>query len=102
MVARSTVRVTRNFRDNLETIRLFLLEAEAPEAFESLLDGLFETVIPNLEGHSEIGSDFLARHPLSVEGQVRWETLSRRLGEDTGLREVVFGDYLVLYAICGT
>lgn len=95
---KSKVRVTRNFEQNLEDIRRFLTESEAPQAFDGLLDHLFATVIPNLERFPAIGVDFMARQTLSLEGRTLHERLLTRL-ENAILREYIFGDYLVLYAV---
>jgi hypothetical protein len=98
---RRTVRVTRNFDKNLADIRRFLDEQEAPREFQSLLEQLFETVIPNLERFPEMGVDFLAKVPQSTEGLMRLEKLKQCLGKNTSLREYISGDYLMLYALRG-
>ena len=95
-----SVRITANFDKNLEAIRVFLEETDAPDAFVSLLDELFDTVIPNIERLPALGFDFLARIPHSHEGLLRLQTLKKWLGERTQVRELVTGDYLVLYAEC--
>jgi hypothetical protein len=97
-MSRRTVHVTRNFDESLEDIRRFLEEQELTQGFQSLLERLFETVIPNLERFPEMGVDFLAKVPQSAEGLIRLEALKKRLGKNTGLREYISGDYLVLYA----
>lgn len=97
-MSRRTVHVTRNFDENLEDIRRFLEGQEVTQGFQSLLERLFETVIPNLERFPEMGVDFLAKVPQSAEGLIRLEALKKRLGRNTGLREYISGDYLVLYA----
>jgi uncharacterized protein with von Willebrand factor type A (vWA) domain len=38
-----------NFERNLEAIERFLLDTEAPQVFDALLDQLMDTVVPNLE-----------------------------------------------------
>lgn len=93
-----SVRITANFEENLEAIRVFLEEADAPDAFAALLDELFDTVIPNIERLPTLGFDFLARIPQSHEGLLRLQTLKKQLGERTQVRELVAGDYLILYA----
>jgi plasmid stabilization system protein ParE len=100
-MSRRTVRITRNFDKNLADICRFLEEQEAPREFQSLLEQLFETVIPNLERFPEMGVDFLAKVPQSTEGLMRLETLKQCLGKNTSLREYISGDYLVLYALRG-
>ena len=100
-MGRRTVRITRNFDKNLAGICRFLEEQEAPREFQSVLEQFFGTVIPNLERFPEMGVDFLAQVPQSTEGLMRLETLKRRLGKNTSLREYISGDYLVLYAVRG-
>lgn len=99
MLRRYSVRITYNFDKNLEEIDKFLTEQDAPEAFKGLLERLFETVIPNLERYPELGMDFLARYPQSIEGQARIDALKKQLGNDVTLREYITGEYLVLYAV---
>ncbi|MDX1251243.1 MAG: type II toxin-antitoxin system RelE/ParE family toxin [Gammaproteobacteria bacterium] len=98
MRKKAVIRVTANFERNLEDIRLFLAENDAGQVFDVLLDHLFETVIPNLGRFPEMGRDFFARKPRSVEGYVRWEKLRKRLGE-ASLREYLWSDYLLLYVM---
>jgi len=98
MGRRSTVRITENFQRNLDGIQAFLAQHDARAAFDQLLADLFETIIPNLESFPEIGFDFLGRVPQSKEGRLRLERLQRRLGPSTLLRELIAGDYLILYA----
>ena len=92
------VRITRNFDRNLEAIREFLTELDAPAAFELLLDQLFDEIIPALAEFPDLGADFF-RHPeRSREARTRAVQLRRRLGPDTSLRELIHGDFLLLYA----
>ncbi|MBI3546284.1 MAG: type II toxin-antitoxin system RelE/ParE family toxin [Gammaproteobacteria bacterium] len=95
------VRVTSNFDKNLVDIHRFLEEQEASRGFQSLLEELFETVIPNLERFPEIGVDFLTKLPRSMEGLMHLQNLKQRLGKNTSLREYISGDYLILYAVRG-
>ena len=101
MGRRRTIRITRNFDTNLADIRRFLEEQQAPQAFQSLIEELFATLIPNLERFPDMGVDFLAKAPLSTEGRMRMQTLKRRLGKNAHLREYISGDYLVLYTVRG-
>ena len=95
-----TVRVTYNFETNLDEIRRFLDDAGAGRAFDSLLESLFDKIIPNLERFPAMGRDFLARRPLSAQGRSELEALRTRLGEGVELLEYISGDYLILYAVC--
>ena len=101
MRRRLAIRITGNFDKNLADIRRFLEEQEAPREFQLLLEQLFETMIPNLERFPEMGVDFLAKVPQSMEGLMRLEILKQRLGRNISLREYISGDYLVLYALRG-
>ncbi|WP_299072504.1 type II toxin-antitoxin system RelE/ParE family toxin [Accumulibacter sp.] len=99
------VKVTANFERNLEGIELFLAEAEAPHAFDGLLDELLATVTPNLEHFPEMGRPFLARQPRSVEATNALAALRTKLSALTAdadaLREYVLKDYVLLYAPIG-
>lgn len=96
-----TVRITRNFERNLDEIEAFLTRAEAPEAFDRLLDELSERVIPMLERHPDIGRDHLARSADSMEAQFRREAVIESLSAlhaAGSIREYVLAYYLILYA----
>ena len=99
MARRGTVRITANFQRNLDSIRAFLADHDAESAFEHLLAELFDTVVSNLESFPEIGIDSLARVPQSREGLLRLERLKGQLGRSAVLRELIAGDYLILYAL---
>jgi plasmid stabilization system protein ParE len=99
---RVTVRVTRNFTRNLDDIADFLREADAAAAFSALLDELFGQAIPILEQFPDLGTDFFRHRPTSREAAVLAAKLGERLGNETTLRELVRGDYLILYARRGT
>lgn len=105
MAKKLAVKFTANFERNLEDIERFLTEAEAPQAFDGLLDELLETVIPNLERFPEMGRSFIARQPRSVEATNALETLRTRLSmltpDTDAIREYVLNDYLLLYALIG-
>jgi len=99
------IKFTANFERNLEEIERFLTEAEAPRAFDMLLDELLETVIPNLERFPGMGRPFMLRQPRSVETSNALASLREKLsalttGTDT-LREYVLKKYLLLYAQIG-
>lgn len=90
------VRFSANFERTLAEVEAYLAEAGTPIAYETLLDELLDTVIPNLERYPAIGRLFLARPGGSVEGVKALEKLRGRLGEGE-LREYVLKEYLVLY-----
>jgi len=95
------VRLTANFERNLADIECFLTEADAPHAFDGLLDELLDTVIPNLERFPGLGRSFLNRAVGSVEATNALDALRAKLvaliAEPDALREYVMNHYLVLY-----
>jgi hypothetical protein len=96
MAKKVTIKLTANFEHNLEAIEAFLEESGAPHTYDSLLDELFNTLIPNLEHFPAMGRSFLARPVCSVEMVNALERLQAKLQEGE-LREYLFADYLVLY-----
>jgi plasmid stabilization system protein ParE len=97
---RARVGVAANFQRNLDQIRRFLAESQAPSAsFDALLTQLFETVIPALERFPEIGTDLLARQPGSVEGVLLTARVRTLLPPGASLRQFISGDYLLLYLL---
>ena len=92
------VQVTRNFFNNLDELESFLIETEAHHTFQTLLDDLFEQVIPILERHPDIGTDFLRRRSSSHETVAMAAELLQRLGPETIFRELIRCDYIMLYA----
>lgn len=105
MAKKPVVKFTANFERNLEEIERFLIEAEAPEAFDGLLDELLETVIPNLERFPEMGRPFFRQLVRSVEVTNAVAALKEKLAtltaETDAIREYVLKHYLMLYAVIG-
>ena len=78
-----------------------MLEADAPQAFDALLDELTDTVIPNLERFPGMGRLFFERPIRSVEASNGIDRLKRKLdaiARDGEIREYVMKHYLLLYA----
>ncbi len=102
MATTPVVKLTANFERNLADIEQFLTEAEAPQAFDGLLDELLDTVIPNLERFPGMGRPFLNRAVGSVEATNALTALQAKLqtlvADSNALREYVMDHYLVLYA----
>jgi len=103
MVKECAVKLTANFERNLADIEQFLNEAEAPQAFDALLDELLDTVIPNLERFPGLGRPFFNRAVGSVEATNAIAALRTKLAAVANstpdrLREYVTSHYLVLYA----
>ena len=101
MASQHLVKLTANFERNLGQAEAFLLEANAPQAFDALLDELTDTVIPNLERFPVMGRLFFVRPIRSVEASNSMDALKRKLNviaKDGEIREYVMPHYLVLYA----
>ena len=101
MVTRHAVKLTANFERNLREAEAFLLDAQAPQAFDALLVELLDTVIPNLERFPGLGRLFFERPVRSVEvsnSMVALKLKLAKLGADGEVREYVMTRYLVLYA----
>ncbi len=96
--ARNVVRVAENFAHNLESVRRFLEEADALEAYDHLLSKLFEDVIPNLERFPDLGSDLLSRRPQSIEAERLHERLRSWQRRGFAFRQYLFDEYVLLYA----
>lgn len=96
---RIRVFITANFERNLAQIREFLASAGADRTFEALIDRLESQWIPNLERFPDLGADFLARAPLSRDGQALFERLAEAVGPAAEVRQLIEGDYLMLYLV---
>jgi plasmid stabilization system protein ParE len=97
---RIQVELTASFIERLQSIETFLADADAPEAYDQLLDGLRGTVIPNLRRFPRIGRRYLDRPPQSAEALAQLRALPA--GAAGALREYLHGDYLMLYALTGS
>jgi plasmid stabilization system protein ParE len=97
----TVVIATRSFEANLERIERYLEEHDRPQVFVALLAELRSKVVPSLQSFPRLGYDLLARKPLSLEGVAVAERLQRKLGEGVTVREYIFGEYLLLYALRG-
>ena len=105
MAKKPVIKFTANFGKNLEEIERFLTEAEAPLAYDALLDELLESVIPNLERFPELGRPFMLQQPRSAETTNALTALRAKLlaltTDPEALREYLLHDYLLLYAQIG-
>ena len=97
---RGSVEFTASFIERLESIEAFLAEADAPQAYDKLLDGLRRTVVPNLRRFPRIGRRYLDKPPQSAEAMAQLAALP--LGAAEALREYLHGDYLILYTLAGS
>ncbi len=97
---RIRVELTASFAERLESIETFLAEADAPQAYDDLLDGLRRTVIPSLRRFPRIGRRYLDQPPQSAEAMTQLAALPP--GAADALREYLHGDYLILYTLTGS
>ena len=97
---RARVEFTASFIERLESIEAFLAEADAPQAYDELLDGLRRTVVPNLHRFPRIGRRYLDKPPQSAEAMAQLAALPPGAAE--ALREYLHGDYLILYTLAGS
>lgn len=97
---RIQVELTASFIERLESIETFLAEADAPQAYDKLLDELRRTVIPNLRRFPRIGRRYLDQPPQSAEAMTELAALPP--GAADALREYLHSDYLILYALTGS
>lgn len=89
------VESTDSFLERLQSIEVFLTEANAAFAYDDLLAELRDTVIPNLRRFPRIGRRYLD-HPLqSAEALSQLAKLPA--GAPDALREYLHSDYLILY-----
>jgi hypothetical protein len=98
---RIAVLASANFERNLAEIEKFLSAGEMRPAFDALIEHLSTDVVPTLERFPEIGADFMARAPLSMEGRVLFERIAAMAGPDAQVRQLIDGDYVVLYHLRG-
>ena len=89
------VELTSSFLERLDAIELFLTQANATHAFDSLLTQLRSTVFRNLRRFPRIGRPYLAQPPQSAEALAQLSVLPA--GSALALREYLHGDYLILY-----
>jgi hypothetical protein len=96
---RTTVLASANFERNLAEIEKFLSDGEMRLAFDALIEHLSTHVVPTLERFPEIGADFMAKAPLSMEGRMLFERIAGMAGMDGELRQLIDGDYIILYLL---
>jgi plasmid stabilization system protein ParE len=98
---KAKVYLTASFERNLESIREFLAAADALPALDALVSELSDNLIPTLERFPDLGAEFTGRAPLSVEGRALFERLVALAGDDGEVRQLIEGDYVVLYLVRG-
>lgn len=97
---RVRVELTASFIERLASVESFLAEADAPRAYDALLDELRSTVIPNLRRFPRLGRRYLDQPPQSAEAMTQLAALPP--GAADALREYLHGDYLILYTLTGS
>jgi hypothetical protein len=91
------VELAASFLACLESIEIFLTEADAAYAYDDLLTLLRAEVIPNLRRFPHLGRAYLDQPPRSVEALAMLATLPP--GAADSLRVYLAGDYLILYIV---
>lgn len=94
------VEVTASFLERLASIDAFLTEADAAFAYDDLLAGLRDTVVPNLARFPRIGKRYLDQPPQSAEALAQLAQLPA--GAADALRVYLHSDYLILYTVTDT
>ena len=97
---RARVEFTASFIKRLESIEAFFAAADAPKAYDKLLDGLRRTVVPNLRRFPCIGRRYLDKPPQSAEAMAQLAALPPGAAE--ALREYLHGDDLILNTLAGS
>lgn len=89
------VEVAASFVACLESIDVFLAEADASYAYDSLLTMLRAEVIPNLRRFPNMGRRYLNQPPRSVEALALLAAMPPDAVDS--LRTFLVGDFLILY-----
>ncbi len=91
---------TENFSSNLSDIEAFLGGPESI-AFHQLFQHLVEDLVPMLCRFPRSGRSFLERSIRSNEAMALADRLREKLNKGDDLRELISGDYLILYLVRG-
>lgn len=91
------VELAASFLKCLESIEVFLAEADATHAYDDLLTLLRAEVIPNLRRFPNMGRRYLDQPPRSVEALTLLAAMPP--GAADNLRVYLAGDYLILYVV---
>lgn len=91
------VELAASFLTCLESIKIFLAEADAEHAYDDLLTLLRTEIIPNLRRFPHMGRRYLDQPPRSVEALAMLATLPP--GAADSLRVYLADAYLILYAV---
>lgn len=96
-----TVKLTLNFKRNLDEVDIYLRESDASHAFDALLEELTDFIVPNLERFPRMGRSFLTHTSRSVETTQAASRLSVEMARAAAggeVREYLMKHYLLLYA----
>lgn len=91
------VELAASFVACLESIDVFLEEADASCAYDSLLTMLRAEVIPNLRRFPNMGRRYLEQPPRSVEALALLAAMPPDAADS--LRTFLVGDFLMLYVV---
>jgi len=97
---RLRVELTASFLQRLASIEAFLSEVDAAFAYDDLLAGLRNTVVPNLSRFPRMGRRYLDQPPQSAEALAQLAQLAP--GAADALRIYLHSDYLILYTVTDT
>jgi len=101
-MAKSRIVLAATFERNLEALRLFLEQNDAPPSvYDKVLDSIVERLFPLLETHPRAGRNWLLDPPPTESGQFLRQGVIAKLDGRRELREFVLDQLLVLYAIEG-
>jgi hypothetical protein len=87
------------FRARMREIRQFLVELEAVQVYDRLLDDMQHIIFPNLRTFPLIGKLCLDGAARSTEALMVMAKLPRDAGGR--LRQYVHGDFTILYSVAG-
>jgi hypothetical protein len=85
------------FRTRMREIRQFLIQLQAIQVYDQLLDELGQIVFPNLSTFPLIGKLYLDDQQQSTESLMSVAKLPR--DADRRLRQYIHGDFTILYAV---
>lgn len=99
-MAKTRVVIAASFERNLEAMRLFLQQDEAPPGvYDDVVNAIVGRLFPLLENHPRAGRNWLLNPPPTESGQLRQQRVLAALKGRRELREFMLDQLLVLYAI---
>ena len=92
---------TENFSKNLEALREFCAASGDDDAFERIWKRFLYEVLPTLRRMPRTGRPFLEHSVRSRKARTLVARLRARVRSGDELRELVLGDFLILYLLRG-